>query len=253
IGEDAAVLEPGEALNETAMYSIYAIGDSAVLDDDEDASIGLNEAEELLRQLRTDDPAEYERIANLRNGIRAGRHSATKGRVVYCQAGQYQQLLLLDAHGAIVTRDIATVLGVLRATPDEIGLPVDPAHNHAVAAAKSAFAREAWQRQVEQEQTESLSAAQRVVLRELRTAFAQTTDVDMRAQISVLEAAFRGPLSRAVQSELQALRRANLADMPLVEELSHLYTRYGLDQQRQPAARDDAPAAPVIVCSAALV
>lgn len=39
----------------------------------------LNEAEELLRQLKSERPEEYERVANLRDGIRTAKPSAGKG------------------------------------------------------------------------------------------------------------------------------------------------------------------------------
>ena len=71
IGEDSAILDRTEQLNEEAMYAIYdkkSLGSEA-LEDEEGEFLDLNEAEEILRQLKSDDPAEYERIANLRDGI----------------------------------------------------------------------------------------------------------------------------------------------------------------------------------------
>lgn len=49
-----------------------------------------------LRLLKRQDPEEYDRIAALRDGIRSARTSATRGNYVFCQAGRYQQLFLLD-------------------------------------------------------------------------------------------------------------------------------------------------------------
>ncbi len=75
-----AVLDPSAALNEQAMYAIYTSEHPEDIEaDDDDGMIGLNEAEELLRQLREDTPDEYERIVNLRNSIQSGRYSSTKG------------------------------------------------------------------------------------------------------------------------------------------------------------------------------
>jgi hypothetical protein len=71
-------------------------------------------AEEILRQLRNDDPTEYDRIAALRDGIRTVRPSLQGGMYVFCQAGRFQQLFLLDQKGDIVSRDIPKVAGAVK-------------------------------------------------------------------------------------------------------------------------------------------
>jgi len=126
IGEDAAILDRSEHLNEEAMYAIYEKkGGQLSLFEDEEEFLDLNEAEEILRQLRRDDPAEYGRIADLRDGIRTGKPSPAKGLYAFCQAGRYQQLLLIDEKGDIVSRDIPRILGVIKCGPDlpSAGLP----------------------------------------------------------------------------------------------------------------------------------
>jgi len=253
IGEDAAILDPGEILNERAMYAIYTGENVEELEDDDDGMVGLNEAEEILRQLREDDPAEYERIAQLRDGIRCGRYAATKGRMVFCRAGRYQQLMLVDNEGNPTTRDISTILKALRCAKDEPALPVDPQHNQLISQVKAAFNREAWQRLVEQQHTASLTAAQRFVQRELRALFAQTSDDDLKGQINLLDTAFRRPLTRTLSSELNAIKRADIRGPQLIQELLHLYTRYALDQQRAQSNHAEGDDPPMIVCSELLV
>jgi superfamily II DNA or RNA helicase len=250
IGEDTAVLEPGEALNEQAMYAIYSGDQSIDLEEEQDdGMIGLNEAEELLRQLRTDDPDEYERIVQLRNGIRSGRGSPTKGRMVFCQAGQYQQLLLVDESGSVLSRDIAQILKILRCTKDEPTIPLDARHNSVVSQTKGVFAHEAAQRRIEQQHTVSLTNAQRYILRELRAQYALTSDEDLKAQVNLLEQTFRRSLTRTLASEINDIKRAALTGLLLVQELSRLFTRYHLDQQRSQTQREDEVAWPYIVCS----
>ena len=90
IGEDSEILDRTEQLNEEAMYAIYdkkSLG-SETLEYDEDEFMDLNEGEEILRQLKCEDPAEFERIGNLRDGIRRpGKPSGQKGMYVFCRAG----------------------------------------------------------------------------------------------------------------------------------------------------------------------
>ena len=81
IGEDSAILDPSEQLNEEAMYAIYEKdgGTNLSLFEDEDELVDLNEAEEILRQLKKENPGEYDRIAALRDGIRTGKPALTGG------------------------------------------------------------------------------------------------------------------------------------------------------------------------------
>src|SRR5208282_2865816 len=108
IGEDSEILDRTEQLNADAMYAIYEQkhgGQLSLFEDEEDEFLDLNEAEEILRQLRKENPAEYERIADLRDGIRAAKTATLKGQFVFCEASAperenakgYQQLFLLDA------------------------------------------------------------------------------------------------------------------------------------------------------------
>ena len=71
------------------MYAIYEKkgGELGILEDEEEEFVDLNEAEEILRMLRKENPGEYERIANLRDGIRTARAMEAKGFYVFCQAG----------------------------------------------------------------------------------------------------------------------------------------------------------------------
>ena len=130
VGEDSVILDGTEQLNAEAMYAIYEKkgGNLSLFEDEEEEFVDLNEAEEILRLLRKENADEYERIASLRDGIRAGKpNSLQKGLYVFCQAKRYQQLFLLDAAGEIVSRDLPKVLGTIKCSPDLQGdtLPAD--------------------------------------------------------------------------------------------------------------------------------
>jgi hypothetical protein len=100
----------------------------------EDEFLDLNEAEEILRQLRKEDPAEFERIATLRDGIRTARPSPQKGLFVFCQAGRFQQLFLLDDKGAVISRDVPRVVGTVKCSPDVKAADLPDGYNKAVMA-----------------------------------------------------------------------------------------------------------------------
>ena len=226
IGEDAAILDLTERLNEEAMYAIYEQqGKQLSLFDieDEDNFLDLNEAEEILRKLQKEDPGEFERIANLPHGIRTAKFSMQKGTYIFCEASDpnrpdikgYQQLFLLDDKGEIISRDISRVLGAIKAddTTPTLALPKD--HNAAVMRVKGQFAEEVKHRQAEREFNQRLTQGQRYILRELRIFFKSTTDEEVKGQVNILEKAFRLSVNQAVNRELNKLRRDGFTNKEL--------------------------------------
>jgi len=257
IGEDAAILDPSEQLNEEAMYTIYTQGEvSRYEEDDVDEYVDLNEVEEIIRQLREDQPQVYRRIVDLRDGIRCGQRAAKQGTVVFCRAGEYRQLYLVDERGEIISRDIPHILGLLKCNPDTPAQPLPTAYNQIVMDIKRQFDGEVQARRAEREHTLSLTRAQRYVLRELRRLYDDAEEEDLRQQIAVLEAAFRQPNPRpAVRNELNRVRREGISGESLLEMLSRVYHLYGLDEvktQRE-VSGDENDALPRIICSEALV
>jgi superfamily II DNA or RNA helicase len=255
IGEDSAILDRTEMLNEEAMYAIYEKQGRqlSLFDDEESELLDINEAEELLRQLRRESPNEYERIANLRDGIRTVKPSPNKGAYVFCQAGRYQQLFLLDENGEVVTRDIPRILGTIKCSPDLEGLPLPKGYNAVVMRVKRQFAEEVKHRQAERQFSPSLTQGQRYVLRELRVLFNATEDDDLKAQINILEAAFRGTMTRALAQELNRIRRNGITGQALLKNLSELYYQHNMrDWVDRRSLQIEEQSVPVIVCSEGL-
>ncbi|HQE19545.1 MAG TPA: phospholipase D-like domain-containing protein [Aggregatilineales bacterium] len=256
IGEDDKILDQNERLNEAAMYAIYEGGNIGVYEEDgEEDLVGLEEAEEIIRQLERDNPELYERIANMRDGVRCGRQGdGVAETYVYCRAGQYQQLTLLDEQGEILSREIPYILGRLRCEPTEPALPLPPSHNATVTRRKRQFEDEARKRQAESQRAVSLSRAQNYVLRELRLFYGQSQDSEeLSAKIEALESAFRQPLSRTVQGQLRDVQRQGLSGEVLVERLVQIYERHNLSESGAQAGtgttnNDNVPR---VVCSLA--
>ncbi len=257
IGEDSAILDRTEQLNEEAMYAIYEKqGNQLSLFEEEDEEfLDLNEAEEIMRQLRKENPGEYERIANLQDGIRAAKYSSNKGLYVFCQAGRYQQLFLIDEKGNIVSRDMPRILGILKTSPDTIGGSTVPSgYNATVMRLKRRFVEEVKHRQAEREHTLSLTQGQRYILRELRELFKFVTDEDEKAQINLLEKAFRGPITTAINRELNFLRKNGVRNRELLKSLGQIYFQHNMEDwidNRNPRMGDDE--LPKLICSEGLI
>jgi hypothetical protein len=239
------------------MYAIYEKkgGNLSLFEDEEEEFVDLNEAEEVLRLLRKDNPVEYDRIASLRDGIRAAKpNSQQKGLYVFCQSDRYQQLFLLDKSGEVVSRDIPKVLGAIRCAPELKGEDIPADYNAAVMRVKRQFAEEVKHREAEREHTVSLTHGQRYVLRELRVLFARTEDEDVKSQINLLEKGFRaGNLTSAVKKELNLVRHNNLVGDPLLKSLIRLYNQHNIREWLDRQKANDEPTIPRIGCSEALL
>jgi len=252
IGEDSAILDRTEQLNEEAMYAIYEKkgGQLSLFGDEEDEFVDLNEAEEILRQVKGEKPEEYERISNLRDGIRTAKPSTSKGLYVFCQAGNYLQLFHLDEAGNIITRDVPRILGTVKCGPALEGQKLPEGYNTAVMRVKRQFAEEFKHRQAEREHTLSLTQGQRYVLRELRVMFGTTEDENLKAQINILEKAFRRPVTIAVNKELNRVRRNGIMGQNLFEVLRDIYSQHNmrewLDRKNLQAEEQSMPR---VICS----
>jgi hypothetical protein len=257
IGEDAAILDPGERLNEEAMYTIYGQGEVGQYEDDEgDAFVDLNEAEEIIRQLREDQPELFRLITEMRDGMRCGRRKGGDGVVVFCRSGDYKQLYLVNGAGEILSRDASHILSVLKCEPDTPAEPLPEGYNVRVMQIKKRFADEVAARRAERQHTLSLTKAQQYVLRELRVMHGQSEDEALRSQVEALEAVLRRPGPRpAVRSELNRLRREGITGNALLLTLSRMYSLFGLELEPSASATpaDENDALPRIVCSEALI
>ncbi|MDP8203069.1 MAG: helicase-related protein [Candidatus Tenebribacter mawsonii] len=260
IGEDAAILDKTEQLNEDAMYTIYEKkGDQlSLFDDDGGDLLNVTEVEEQLRQLKRDDLEEYDRIINLPDGIRACKISDNEKYYVLCEAKHqddsdlknYKQLFLLNNKFEVISKDIPTILGVIKSDRYEIyGNKLPSNYNESVMKVKRVFSGIVKQRESEKKYSYSLTLGQQHVIRELRILNNNTDDEDTKLKIQVLESAFRGSLSSAIKKELNRLRRNAISGDHLIRALSEIYTQHDMSKLEQKRRSSRSKPVENIVCS----
>ncbi len=125
-------------------------------------------------------------------------------------------------------------------------------YNSTVTRVKQLFAEEVKHRQAEREHTLGLSSGQRYVLRELRLLFGVTSDEDIKTQINLLEKTFRGRVSKAINKELNLLRRNGVTGEGLLRTLANLFNQHNMDSLMDRQGFSLAHPIPKIVCSEAL-
>lgn len=264
IGEDAAILDRSEQLNEEALYVIYEQKDkqlSLFEPEEEEEFLDLNEAEEILRQLQSSDPGEFERIANLPNGIRTAKLSTQKGTYVFCEASDpnrlqikgYQQLFLLNDKGDVISRDIPRILGAIKSDSTIPAANLPKNHNAAIMRVKRQFTEEVKHRQAEREYSQRLTLGQQYIIRELKAFFKAIAEEEVKAQVNILEKVFRSSLTQAINRELNTLRRNSVTGQDLFNQLVQIYNQHNmrewLNNNSSPALSQPIP---IIICSEAL-
>lgn len=240
IGEDARILDKTEQINEEAMYAVYE-GNQEKIDQyaEEDDLLSITEAEEIIRDLQQNNPEYFNYMVNLRDGVRSAMSSGDnrKGKYVFCQAGNYQQLYAMDNEGTIISKDIPQVLSMIRCGKETKTESLPKDHNKIVMKIKRIFDEEVRLREAEKEHTIRLKQAQRYVIRELRLQFAKTQDEEEKERINLLDEVFRCTLYPAVIKELNTIRRLGVTGENLVKRLTDIYFQYNLrnllDQQRE--------------------
>ncbi|MBE0481721.1 MAG: helicase, partial [Dehalococcoidia bacterium] len=137
--------------------------------------------------------------------------------------------------------------------PELEGRPLPKGYNSTIMRVKRKFAEEVTHRQAEREYTPSLTQGQRYVVRELRVLFNASDDDDLRAQLNILDAAFRRPLTRALNRELNRVRRNGITGEALFKTLGELYYQHNMRDwaERRGISIEDQPI-PVIICSEGL-
>ncbi|MCK4245216.1 MAG: hypothetical protein KAX20_06275 [Candidatus Omnitrophica bacterium] len=127
-------------------------------------------------------------------------------------------------------------------------------YNKDIMRIKRIFTEEVKHRQAERRHTLSLTLGQRYVLRELRVMFGATEDEDVKGQINILEKAFRGRITTAINRELNLLRRNGVSGNDLFKSLIRIYHQHNMREwlDRRSTLFEDHPI-PKIVCSEGLV
>lgn len=252
IGEDAAILDSTEQLNEEAMYAIYEQDNAQLnlLEDSQETGMSFVEAEEILRQIKRQDPEEYERITNLRDGIRVGIPADTEGTYIFCRLDSYQQLCLFDENGQLVTTDSSEILQQLQCDPELQGQQVPPEHNARVAKYQKDFVAQNRNRAVFS--MRQLTPAQRYILKELRLLSSTSNDTTV---ISKLDRAFCLSLTEAIKREINRLHRRKITGDELFTELTILYQRHNMAdlEKHQHKSNAQSESYAKVICSASFI
>jgi len=256
IGEDAPVLHKSERINEEALYAIYR-GDPSVLEDEPEPDIfNLLEAEELMRQLQRTDPDRFQQIAAMPDGVRSARQAVGEpGLFVFCQAGSYQRLYLVNEQGQR-TADPQQAIRAIRCEEDEPTLALPAGINERIAAVKRDFDTEVRTREAEIRHRVGRALGRDYALAELRLIFDAEEAPEDKARLALLSEMFNAVgLTARAHRELNNLRRSKVTGQALVGQLLRIVRDYSLEEAHRAVVdrAEESPLIPRIICSEALL
>ncbi len=255
LGSDGALLDPSEQFVDQAFYAIYqghSVDSFDTLDDDN--LVDLTEAEEYMRQLKEDNPALFEKIKNLRDGIRSAKTSEDNRVIAVCRAGNYHKIYSINNNRVIISEDIPLALGKMKCEPQEPAMDLPEGFNNQIVAVQKEFEQHIQEWQAEQRVAVTSPLSQQYVLNELRDLDRQIDDPSWQGQISTFINVFSKPLTQAVLEELRPIRRQKVEGLALIEILEKIYIRYKMkDPQEETIKNEIVNEIPIVVCSMGLV
>jgi superfamily II DNA or RNA helicase len=285
IGEDSAILEPDEQLNPDAMYAIYE-GDGKrleAIEDELEASVDLEvqEAEDLLRRIKRQQPELFNRISSLPSAIRSGKtvgqasrlpvQGASPPRVpstppavfFFGQAGDFQRLWLADAEANILAEDNHSSIATIACPPEERRQKLPPNYNTLVTKLKARFDQQYQEYLAAGGTPHRLTVAQRWALDTIRDAYRKATDLltapaDIKTAQERLERLRKlwsvSPLDGPVEFALRGLRGQKPPPAEALNRLESIAFEHKLDALAERHVEMSKLATePLIICTEALL
>jgi len=251
IGEDEKILDETERLNEEAMYATYGNEDSVL--DDEDDAFDVSEAEEMIRNIRDNDPEAFRRLQEMPLGIRSSIASERDGMFVFCEAGNIQRLYLADKDGEIQATDPRQIIPLIRCEEHEPTQPLRKGHNAIAEKVRLGFITELARIQQNQKNPR-LEPAQTWLIDELRSLLSLFDNPFKTEMIHRLIEQFSQPLPSYVLALLKKIKRQKYKGEAALEQAESIAAHYELEARLRTLYHElESEPIPRIICSESIV
>ncbi|MBL8695602.1 MAG: hypothetical protein JNJ88_16030 [Planctomycetes bacterium] len=255
IGEDSAVLEPGEQLNEESLYSIYQgnrLSDEDLLGEAEDEDLQQSLAK--LSALRADNPAVLQMLRKLPLGQRSARLSRDRaGVLTLLGAGEEMRFYWVSPNGSPIVRDLQSALRICRCEETEERAEWPAWAGDGIESARDAFWSEILRREGGRRLRTRYRVGQREIIDQLEKLEEELQAGGDLQRVQELLEMLRGDLPDAFIRELRVVARRRLQGAEFLEVLAGLVMSHQLNlRSRERQQRASRPTVRVIA-SLALV
>lgn len=244
LGMDSQVLDENERVNPEAVYAIYEeqAGRHLGRYESEDMSLvgaSLADAEEYFRELRDRDPEEYQRIRDLRDGIRSARNTGDRKVLVLGRAGDFIRLYVRDLTNRPVDMDTTEALARAKCDPDERPQPLPGDLNAILTTIKQQLLQDADELWRQRRTKSALTVGQRYVNEHLELLRRQRPAMDADGGIGRLIEATTATRQRRFQRACDRLRRNKTDGEVLLRRVRQLYYDCALHLERVAAEEEE--------------
>jgi superfamily II DNA or RNA helicase len=258
LGLDSKVVEESEQVNPEAVYAIYEERSGKHLgrfESDEADLIGvsLSQAEEFFRELRDNDPKEYERIRNLRDGLRTARGTGQEKVLVMCRAGDFIRLFVRNLRGQPVDIDTLDALNLLKCEPTESSVALPDSLNSILTEVKLRMQDEADEIWKQKTTRSPLTAGQRYIIEQIDKLRHEKPFLDTDGGLARLVEATSKTRQRRFQRACDRLKKDKVIGEALLRRVRQLYYDCALHIEASSAQEEEIETRiPRIVAVAAL-
>lgn len=251
IGEDYAILEKSERINENDMYAIYR-QNSSILDREDSNPLEPTEFERILIDIHDNNPKLWDDFRKIPDGIRSSKNPQRGELLLACSNGfskndSITKYYVIDHTKKVRQVDSRTALSMLKTTDKSTHtLPGD--YDSMLRAGWTRFLDDMEQRVASERTRIKLTVSQRAVIKRLIEIARSEKPIKNRDMIDTLHLAFSIPILKGkLNRELNHIRKAELDNEQFVGALSEIYRNFEL--QKNIERREKEPGTPRIVYS----
>jgi superfamily II DNA/RNA helicase len=235
IGEDYKILKEDEQINTEDIYAIYK-GDESLLDREEDNPLEPSKFEKMLRDIQINDPSGWEEFKKTPDGIRSSGNVKSGGQLLLAcesgteKSGRVRKYYLINSEAAIKEIPPMKALNILEST-DEAVYSSPSNYDKLVSIGWKKFLEDT--EQIKARATNvRLSISQRWIIEKLMKMDNKKEFKDQKETIETLRKAFSIPILKGkLNRELNKIKKSEMDDFELLNNLSQLYIHYELQNQ----------------------
>ena len=231
IGEDYEILKKNERINTNDIYAIY--GENNVILDNDNNFLEPSEYEKKLRNIQINKPEFWKEIKNMPNGIRSSINIKSNGRLLLvCEngtmkSGKIRKYYIISSKSKIDEVSSQNALKILESNDEQV---YDNPNNYdeLVAIGWGKFIEDIEQINAKVS-TMRLSMAQKWVIMKLMKIDFDKMSYEQKNKIDQLRKAYSIPIIKGkLNRELLKIKKSDVDDSELIENLSQLYLHYDL-------------------------
>ena len=235
IGEDYKILKEDEQINTADIYAIYKC-DKSILDREEENPLEPSRFEKILLDIQVSNPELWEELRVMPDGIRSSDNVKSGGMLLLAcesgteKSGKVRKHYLVNPKGEVREIRAQDVLKILESSDEAI---------HSVPSNYDELVSVGWKKFIEEtEQIRARASSMRLNVQQrwVTEKLVKISNIEefseQREAIETLRKAYSIPMMKGkLNKELFKIKKSEMSNSDLIENLSQLYLHYELQNQ----------------------